>query len=512
MKTQAVSHSSPKRMRILVLILTILSTYALIATAGIELLPAFLPGLQSDSAQGMSGGLSPILVNFPLPITGWVATVLVVAPWIALGLLFIALLLEIARRTALGNSIPQASAGTPATSQSNRSSNWWIGALCAMMLVALIAGINIPNTAWAVAQNDPGETMLRRVAMVSATEGWAVGGTEVGSKYFGVIWHYTHGKWQRDPTTLVREQLYGITTLPNGDAWAVGGGATILHEHSGTWTMMPLARGLDNYAYLYDNIYSIAMISPTEGWAVGGPSSSEDNFLLSSGGNSGSGGGRLSNAAYPLTKSGYSAPPVEQGANPRDSGWYGCLILHYTGGQWSRVDCPGSGDFSALESISVLPNGDAWAVGKEGLMMHEHNGAWTSIDLSPKDDFSFTASQIVMTSPTEGWVLRDGRMLHYQRGKLTEVSIAKSDTFGLIIYNFALSSPTEGWAVGDGGFLHYTHGVWKLIPRSQNNFSELVRGVALVPGHPNETWAVGYNDGQPLFLYRNGETWSRYSV
>lgn len=208
MKTQVAPRSSPRRLRILVLILTILSAYALISTAGIELLPAFLPGLQLNYAHGMSGGLSPVLVNVPLPITGWVATILVAAPWAALGLLFIALLVEIARRSALESTATPAPAGTPATSQRSSSSGWWIGALSAMMLIALIAGINVSNMAWAVAQNDPGETILRRVAMVSATEGWAVGD--------GGFLHYTHGIWKLipRPQNNFSELVRGVALVP----------------------------------------------------------------------------------------------------------------------------------------------------------------------------------------------------------------------------------------------------------------------------------------------------------
>ena len=104
-----------------------------------------------------------------------------------------------------------------------------------------------------------GKTELINVAMVTPDDGWAVGNFQAdppdGSSY-GVIWQYHNGIWKQ-VVQLANTYLFGVTALPDGEAWAVGGGHTILHEQTGVWTLVSSDdSSLDDFA-------SVAMVSST---------------------------------------------------------------------------------------------------------------------------------------------------------------------------------------------------------------------------------------------------------
>lgn len=112
---------------------------------------------------------------------------------------------------------------------------------------------------------------LNGISMVSADEGWAVGGT--GGGYLGekrsVLLHYKGGQWSPvdSPTDL---QLNAVQMLSADEGWAVGGShdrRTILHYTNGRWRVL--------YSQGRGQLLSLHMISPTEGWAVG-----ENNAIL----------------------------------------------------------------------------------------------------------------------------------------------------------------------------------------------------------------------------------------
>lgn len=93
---------------------------------------------------------------------------------------------------------------------------------------------------WA-AQQTPSGAMLLGVAMVSAKDGWAVGG-ELGATTGGVLLHYTGTIWSAAGEPVP----YGVTqvaTLPDGEAWAFAFGsdtnphAALLHYRNGNWSV-----------------------------------------------------------------------------------------------------------------------------------------------------------------------------------------------------------------------------------------------------------------------------------
>jgi hypothetical protein len=110
--------------------------------------------------------------------------------------------------------------------------------------------------------------------------------------------------------------------------------------------------------------------SPGEGWAVGGI-----EHL------------RIARAVHGLQ--GRPTRPVAAG---RDGPT--CVILHYHNGRWSPVSCPFD---HPLQAVSVLPDGEAWAVGA-GVIPHEAGGVWRR-EATPRVQLHAVA----MLSADDGW-------------------------------------------------------------------------------------------------------------
>jgi hypothetical protein len=112
--------------------------------------------------------------------------------------------------------------------------------------------------------------------MVSADEGWVVGGTRFNPTE-SVILHYQHGQWTRvaSPITF---PLNDIAMVSSAEGWAVGGDFfrvplncpgthqtvmmnALLHYANGTWTRIP--------APTDEALQGISMVAADDGWIVG---------------------------------------------------------------------------------------------------------------------------------------------------------------------------------------------------------------------------------------------------
>ncbi len=75
------------------------------------------------------------------------------------------------------------------------------------------------------------------------------------------------------PTT---QGLSSIAMISASEGWAVGWGGTILHYANGRWSTVNSPNG--------NHLYSIAMVSASEGWAVGVGTANGSNILHYAGG------------------------------------------------------------------------------------------------------------------------------------------------------------------------------------------------------------------------------------
>jgi hypothetical protein len=296
---------------------------------------------------------------------------------------------------------------------------------------------------------DP-RTSLASVSMVSADNGWAVGThppPAAGGSSQGVLLHYSGGQWGVVTNALAGD-LARVRMRTATDGWIVGQGygqSVLLHYNGDTWTPVnaPTLAGLGftdvapvaaddvwlaardpqaaSVLLHYDGhvwsrvplplgnaaISSLAMLSSSEGWAVGGYC----------GCGSASGGSGASGTSVPVGPGTPTPPPPMPSQGPHGAtGPRGALILQYHNGVWTEVTNPAQAKADDyLFDVALAPDGEGWAVGYGGVLVYEHGGRWSRFQ--------------------ESW------------------------TKGLL--SVALSSATEGWAVGDqGGLLHLHGGVW----------------------------------------------------
>jgi hypothetical protein len=112
---------------------------------------------------------------------------------------------------------------------------------------------------------------LHAIAMISAAEGWAVGGSgNVTEK--GIILHYVGGAWT-PISSIPTPGLFSLSMVSATEAWAGSIDGSFLHLQNGIWTKVasPTDHPIDG----------ISMLSSSEGWAVcNGTSESDSGVFL----------------------------------------------------------------------------------------------------------------------------------------------------------------------------------------------------------------------------------------
>jgi hypothetical protein len=162
------------------------------------------------------------------------------------------------------------------------------------------------NDSWAVGTSNNGETVtlhwngtqwsriaspnsgayinvLTSVSAIGSSDVWAVGyWATSGVEYHGYTMHWDGTQWSAidnptnpyglDDPTPAGIYLYGVSTSPSGEAWAVGrnlqnSGTTgiTLHLQGGIWTIMPSP----NPGYANTRLYAVSVPGPVGTWAVG---------------------------------------------------------------------------------------------------------------------------------------------------------------------------------------------------------------------------------------------------
>jgi hypothetical protein len=229
---------------------------------------------------------------------------------------------------------------------------------------------------------------LSSIAMISPTEGWAVGGaypiasvnnrsvagitapaahsrfspaltSRPSDDFLCTILHYTAGHWS--PVTCPEinpmiAPLESVAGLPDGEAWAVGY-AGIFHEQQGVWKQVPSPGRL--------GLRSIALVSATEGWAVG-----NTGIILHE-------VGGVWSQALQADAPYLNAVAVSSTGEVWIVGGSGSM-LHGIGGNWTSDTIPAVTTDDSLNAVTLLPGGEeGWAVGANQLILHLHNGVWS---------------------------------------------------------------------------------------------------------------------------------------
>ena len=194
-------------------------------------------------------------------------------------------------------------------------------------------------------------TGLNDIAMVSATNGWAVGD--------GIL-HYDGIHWTQ-VSSPPNHMLQAIAMVSATDGWAVGD--TIFHYDGRLWAEVacPVACMLSH----------IVMVSATDGWATG---------------------------AQIVPRYGPALP----------------LLLHYDGAAWNQMPAPPNALWLNGVSMDSSRDGWILGMGNESLnapdAWHFDGTKWNEVRLAANDG---PISSVSLVSPTDGWAVGYGVILHY---------------------------------------------------------------------------------------------------
>jgi hypothetical protein len=193
------------------------------------------------------------------------------------------------------------------------------------------------GTGWA-AQN--ATAPLYGVAVLSATEAWAVGDNGTILHYDGMVWT---NQVPELPTGLVLPMLKGVFAGAADDVWAVGAAGTILHYDGLSW--MPQASGTTRF------LHAVSGCDRRNVWAVG-----EGGTILHYDGTNWS--AQVSGTAYALY--GVSARAADDVWAVGGEG----IILHWNGTGW-HINRRGYLKQDWFWGVCAADTNHVWAVGED---------------------------------------------------------------------------------------------------------------------------------------------------
>lgn len=277
---------------------------------------------------------------------------------------------------------------------------------------------------WSLALPATPSITIADLRMYSPDIGWAVGPEGI-LQYTQGVWHNVTAALPPPPADWESQWPYpglrSVAIASPTDVWAMGDGGMIWHCDGAHWNIAASpyfpnrfytsasvdgdtsAANLANFAAIGHNVealYASQMLTPDEGWAVGGARS--------------------------------------------DSGlgnWGPAVVERYQEGAWQiahifPTHVSGQAGLVSFASIAMTSPHDGWI-----------GGAWGR-------EAPFTGDM-----PPPDWPRYAPLLLHYHSGQWTFVS---APTTGAI-HRLVMVSPDEGWAASDGGLLHYTSGQWRLV-------------------------------------------------
>ncbi len=307
----------------------------------------------------------------------------------------------------------------------------------------------------------PTNQNLKSIFMVSQTEGWAVGAS-------GTVLHYLNGAWILVQNLSGVNQNLNAVSFNDGNGWAAGDVGTIVSLSSQT------PQGV-----LGSTFESVYLSTSSDGWIVGcstggcGTGVGEPSILHWSGNSFIRGSASASTTDL---NSVFMVSPSEGWA----VGGLGIMpaILHYTGGSWVQVTSPPVN--AILHSVFMLDASNGWAVGDNGVILRYSGGSWGAAS-GPTPN---TLRSVFMVGSSDGWAVGDGgAIIRYQSGQWVAYASPTSARLNAV----SLPDPSHGWAVGFGGtILHYDGFHWSPVAAAVSaNLNSVVQV------NSQDAWAVG---------------------
>ena len=265
---------------------------------------------------------------------------------------------------------------------------------------------------------------LTGVDALSATDGWAVGGS--GN---GLVERWNGTRWASLPSPdLITDHsnpsnvaiLNAVDATSTSNAVAVGnanGGAVALRFNGTNWstTTVPNTAG--------DKLNDVQAFSATDAWAVGRSAPTFNGLTLARHWN----GSSWAQATTPSPGTRDNVLLAVSGTSPNDVwavGWYRdlpygnrtqhSLVLHWNGSAWSRVASPDVGDAqTVLKDVVALSPTNAWAVGytnsfgggASAVALHWNGASWSVASapaLGTLDTVAALSATDIWASGTDG--------------------------------------------------------------------------------------------------------------
>jgi len=271
------------------------------------------------------------------------------------------------------------------------------------------------------------------------------------------------------PTALlgnVSHSFNSVAMVSPTDIWAVGsvtqsnfGTAATLAEHwdGAQWTVVPTPNAGQ---FTNNQLFGVAAVSTTDVWAVG-------------------------------QQIGQNGPEPS------------AMVVHWDGATWSQFPLPKIGVVSSLRAVAVVSSTDVWAAGyyydstgAHALVELWNGSAWSVVP----DPDTVTLSSISATSATDAWAT--GNDIEHWNGSTWQVvstlparsisAVAPNDVWALV----AGAQPIERW----------NGKVWTSVPSPQN---VTLNSIAARSGY--NAWAVGHSNTGPaksLTEHWNGSAWT----
>jgi hypothetical protein len=330
---------------------------------------------------------------------------------------------------------------------------------------------------------------LHGVSAVSASDVWAVGWGQTTSP---TIAHWNGTAWSSvKAPAKVEGVLNSVSMVSATDGWAVGWTSgvrpfryLILHWNGKSWQYWPITDAPSNGD---DELYSVSMVSATDGWIVGNASAK--------GGGSG-------------------------------------LVLHWNGTTWTQAYLEPD---STLEAVSAASASDAWATGTNstGLAFAHWNGTtWSSVPVTSSSPQADVVNGVADAPGTNAWAVGMGSgdsgpttlALSWNGTSWTQAQTPSpghqdpsSNYNGNELGGVDIISSSNVWAAGDyttskGAqavlFLHWNGSQWAQAPSQGATSDSVLHGIVMIS--PTDGWAVGGGDftTQALIMHWNGTTWS----
>jgi len=265
-------------------------------------------------------------------------------------------------------------------------------------------------------------------------------------------------------------------------------------------------------AYQGPILYSVQLLTPTEGWAVGGTchiynttgcgAATDVGYTLHWDGT------RWSRVLTPPNTKTLASVFMVTASDVWAVGWGG-TIIHWDGTSWVTPLVPGG--TGNLFSVFILPGGlDGWAVGASTILRWSGTwptGAWSLFATPAK-----TLRSVFLISPTEGWAVGSssggsGTIFHWDGAGWMDLSAGSPTANDL--YSVFIVSPADAWAVGASSTIIRWNGASWTGPMVAPTVGIDYRSIRMVSG--TEGWIAGRIDTttkEGLLLRWNGVAWS----